>query len=106
MAWPDALGTQSPRIKVQVKRQTAAVSVDGLRSFMAVLGDDDVGIFVSLGGFTRDAQDEARLQATRRITLIDLERLFDLWVERYPTLQDEDRRRLPLQPIYFLAPEP
>lgn len=106
VAWPDALGTQSPRIKVQVKRQTAAVSVDGLRSFMAVLGDDDVGIFVLLGGFTRDAQDEARLQATRRITLIDLERLFDLWVERYPTLQDEDRRRLPLQPIYFLAPEP
>lgn len=106
VAWPDALGTQSPRIKVQVKRQTAAVSVDGLRSFMAVLGDDDVGIFVSLGGFTKDAQDEARLQATRRVTLVDLERLFDLWVERYPTLPDEDRRRLPLQPIYFLAPEP
>lgn len=106
VAWSDALGTKSPRIKVQVKRQVNAVNVEGLRSFMAMLGDDDVGLFVSLGGFTKDAQDEARLQPTRKVTLIDLERFFDLWVEQYPKLEDADRRRLPLQPIYFLAPEP
>jgi len=105
IASPDALGTRSPRIKVQVKRQQATVNVDGLRSFMATLGTDDVGLFVSLGGFTKDAQDEARLQATRKVTLIDLERLFDLWVEHYPKLADEDKRRLPLQPVYFLAPQ-
>jgi restriction system protein len=29
LAWPDALGTRPPRIKVQVKRQQQAVSVDG-----------------------------------------------------------------------------
>ena len=50
---------------------------------MAVLGDSDVGIFVSTGGFTRDAQDEARRQERRRIMLLDLKRLFDLWVEYY-----------------------
>ncbi|MFY2593801.1 restriction endonuclease [Achromobacter xylosoxidans] len=32
LAWPDALGSRLPRIKVQVKRQQQAVSVDGLRS--------------------------------------------------------------------------
>jgi restriction system protein len=53
LAWPDPLGTRPPRIKVQVKRQQQAVSVDGLRSFMAVLGDEDVGLFVSTGGFPR-----------------------------------------------------
>jgi restriction system protein len=105
VATPDALGIGTPRIKVQVKRQQATVSVDGLRSFMAMLGHDDVGLFVSLGGFTKDARDEARLQQTRKVTLIDIERLYDLWVEHYPNLPDEDRRRLPLQPIYFLAPE-
>lgn len=105
VATPDPLGIASPRVKVQVKRQQQSVNVEGLRSFMATLGTDDVGLFVSLGGFTRDAQDEARAQATRKVTLIDLERLYDLWVEQYPTLPDEDRRRLPLQPIYFLAPE-
>lgn len=101
----DPLGTRPPRIKVQVKRQIDAVRVDGLRSFMAVLSDDDVGLFVCTGGFTKDAQEEARTQEKRKITLIDLETLFNLWVEYYGKLSDEARKRLPLRPIYFLAPE-
>lgn len=106
LAWTDPLGTRPPRIKVQVKRQGQAVSVDGLRSFMALLGDDDVGIFVSIGGFTKDAAEEARTQEKRKVTLVDLEALFDLWVEHYGRLSDDARRRLPLRPIHFLAPEP
>lgn len=104
LAFTDPLGTRPPRIKVQVKRQQSAVSVDGLRSFMAVLGAEDVGIFVNTGGFTRDATEEARTQANRRVTLIDLERLFELWTEHYKDLDDDARRRMPLKPIYFLAP--
>ena len=106
LAWTDPLGTRPPRIKVQVKRQGQAVSADGLRSFMALLGDDDVGIFVSIGGFTKDAAEEARTQEKRKVTLVDLEALFDLWVEHYGRLSDDARRRLPLRPIHFLAPEP
>lgn len=30
--------------------------------------------------------------------------LFDLWVEHYDDLDDAARRRMPLKPIYFLAP--
>ena len=46
IAHSDPLGTAKPRIKVQVKRQAETkISVDGLRAFMAVLADDDVGIF-------------------------------------------------------------
>jgi restriction system protein len=104
LAWPDALGTRLPRIKVQVKRQQQAVSVDGLRSFMALLGDDDVGLFVCTGGFTKDAETEARTQEKRRVTLISLDKLFDLWVEHYGKLSDQARRRLPLRPIQFLSP--
>lgn len=105
MAQPDVLGTRPPRIKVQVKRQVQAVSVDGLRSFMALLGDDDVGLFVCTGGFTKDAKAEARTQEKRRITLLDMDTLFDLWVEHYGKLSDPARRRLPLRPIQFLAPK-
>ena len=105
LAAADPLGTKPPRIKVQVKRQQQAVTTDGLRSFMALLGDDDVGIFVSMGGFTKDAAEEARTQEKRKVTLIDLEKLFDLWVENYGKLNDDGRRRLPLKPIQFLAPE-
>jgi restriction system protein len=104
IAHNDPLGTRTPRIKVQVKRQLQKVDVNGLRSFMAVLGENDVGLFVATGGFTRDSDDEARKQETRKVTLIDLETFFDLWVEHLPKLDDAARRRFPLQPIYFLAP--
>lgn len=105
LAWVDPLGTRHPRIKVQVKRQTQSINVEGLRSFMAILGDDDVGLFVSTGGFTKDAEEEARTQEKRKVTLLDLDTLFDLWVEHYDKLDDRARRRLPLRPIHFLAPE-
>ncbi len=104
LAHTDPLGTRSPRIKVQVKRQQARVSVDGLRSFMAVLSDQDVGLFVSTGGFTKDAEDEARQQEKRQVTLVDLQRLFDLWVEHYDDIPEDKRTLLPLRPVYYLAP--
>ncbi|MGD2253953.1 MAG: restriction endonuclease, partial [Anaerolineales bacterium] len=106
VAYTDPLGATNPRIKVQVKRRVeSSTNVEGLRAFMSVLGDDDVGIFVSAGGFTKDASDEARMQERRKITLIDLEKLFDLWVEHYSELSEDARRKFPLKPIYFLAPE-
>lgn len=105
LAFSDPLGTRPPRIKVQVKRYDSSITVDGLRSFMALLSDDDVGLFVTTSSFTKDARDEARKQEKRKITLIDLERLFDLWIEYYAKLEDAARRRFPLRPIYFLAPE-
>jgi restriction system protein len=70
-----------------------------------VLGTDDVGIFVSTGGFTSDAMDEGRNQERRKVTLLDLQAVFDLWVEHYDELSQDARQRLPLKPIYFLAPE-
>jgi len=60
---------------------------------------------VTTAGFTKDAEEEARTQEKRKVTLVNLEKLFDLWVEHYRHLDDEARRRLPLRPIYFLAPE-
>lgn len=104
VAHTDPLGASAPRIKVQVKRRADRISAGELRSFMAVLGAQDVGIFVAAGGFTPDAEAEARSQEARRITLIDLERLFELWVEHYDRLLEEDRHLLPLRPVHYLAP--
>lgn len=104
VAHNDPLGTTSPRILVQVKRQgDTKIAVDGLRSFLAVLGDQDVGIYISAGGFTSEAEREARSQEKRRVTLIDLNRLVALWVENFNKLDDEDRQRLPLKPVYYLS---
>jgi restriction system protein len=101
----DALGTQTPRIKVQAKRVVQKIDLQTLNSFLAIIDADDVGLYVSTAGFTRDAEETARRQTGRKITLIDLERLVDLWIEAYAKLDDRARRRLPLSPIYFLTPE-
>jgi restriction system protein len=104
LAWTDPLGTRPPRIKTQVKRRRDNISVDELRSFMALLGEDDVGLFVTTGGFTKDAHDEARTQEKRKITLIDRQRLVELWIEYMDRISEDTRQLLPLKPIYFLAP--
>jgi restriction system protein len=103
LAHTDPLGTQNPRIKVQVKRRADAVDVAGLRSFLAVLGDQDVGIFVCTGGFTTAAELEARTQEKRKITLVGIERLFDLWVQHYSKIDETEKRLLPLKPVYYIA---
>ena len=104
IAWNDPLGTKPPRIKVQVKREQSTTNVSTLRSFMALLGDDDVGLFVSTGGFTRDAEDEARTQQNRQVTLISLQKLYELWIVHFKKLKEEAKDLFPLKPIYFLAP--
>jgi restriction system protein len=104
VAFPDPLGTGRPRLKVQVKRKQDRVAVEGLRSFLALLGDQDVGLFVAAGGFTKEAEAEARRQERRQVTLLDLKRLFDLWVEYRDRIPEEGRQLLPLRPVYYLAP--
>jgi hypothetical protein len=103
IAHTDPLDTTGPRIKVQVKRRdTEKVSAESLRAFMAVLGDQDVGIYISAAGFSSQAEREARSQEKRRLKLIDLERFVELWVQHMHGVSDSDRRRLPLKPVYFL----
>ena len=59
---------------------TPPATDEEIRAFLAILGESDAGIFVSTGGFTSDAEREARGQERRNIMLVDARRLFDLWV--------------------------
>jgi restriction system protein len=103
MAYRDPLGTQSPRIQVQIKHRDAPASVQEVRQLMGLLQKEgDVGIFVSSGGFTPDAKITARGSHVH-VELIDLDRFINLWQEFYVKLTDEDKDLLPLTPIYFLA---
>jgi restriction system protein len=103
IAHTNPLGIVGPRIKVQVKRTNDRIPVKEIRSFMAVLSDGDVGIYVALGGFTTEAANEARHQEKRRLMLLDLEKLFDLWSEHYERIPERERRLLPLKPVWFLS---
>ncbi len=103
MAHADALGISGPRIRVQVKRRADKIAVQDVRSFMAILGEGDVGLFVSIRGFTKDAEGTARNQEKRRVTLLDLRALFELWVEHYDQIPETYRRLLALKPVHFLV---
>jgi restriction system protein len=70
---------------------------------MSGLAAGEAGIFISTGSFTRSVIEEAHTQSNRRITLIDLENFYDLWVEYYDRLDQAGRQRFPLKPIHFLA---
>ena len=106
IAQADPLGAKGPRIKVQVKRRPdQPVTVEELRAFLALLGEGEVGVFVSTGGFSKPADALGRQQERRRVTLIDVGQLFDLWVTHYERIAEPDRLLLPLKPVHFLALE-
>jgi restriction system protein len=103
VALSDPVGSSGPRIKVQVKRQEEKASAPTLRAFYSVLHEGDIGVFVNLGGFSTDAEAEARAES-RRIRLIDATDFFLLWVSHYRDIPEEGRRRLPIKLVPFLAP--
>lgn len=103
IAFSDPLGMRPPRIKVQVKRYDKPVAVGDVSAFMGNLGAEEVGLFVSTGNFTKDAEQKVRTDKQHRVTLIGLDALVKLWVQHYDKLGQEAKLRLPLRPVHFLA---
>ena len=102
IAYSDPLGATGPRIKVQVKRYASKVDVGDLRSFIAIVGDDEIGIFVAASGFTREAERTGRRESKRKVTLLDAADLYRLWVEYQKDIPEESRSLLPLTPVHYL----
>ncbi len=98
----DPLGVKSPRIFVQVKQKGQPITMEGVRSFVSLLGTENHGLYISTGGFTREAVEKVQLDPQMRLTLLDLEAFFDLWIKHYQQLSHEAHRRLPLKAVYFL----
>lgn len=104
VAYQDPLGASTPRIKVQVKhRPDATIRVDDIRSLVGLLNKDgDIGLFVTSGTFSTDAERFAR-DSHIHVKLIDIDNLISLWQEFYNNLSDEEKNILPLHTIYFLG---
>ncbi|MCL2415130.1 MAG: restriction endonuclease [Bacteroidales bacterium] len=104
IAYNDPLGATTPRLKVQVKhRPDTSVPVDDIRSLTGLLNKDgDIGLFVTSGVFTSEAERSAR-ESHRHIRLLDVDNFIALWQEFYNKLSDEDKNMLPLHPINFLG---
>lgn len=100
VASPDGFGFQSPRISVEVKHRKGQMGAPDLRSFLAVLRQGENGLYVSTGGFTREARYEAD-RSTQNLTLMDAEDLGKAIVEYYDRMDSETRALLPLKKIYW-----
>jgi len=104
IAYNDPLGATSPRLKVQVKHKPdSSVPVEDIRSLTGLLNKDgDIGLFVTSGTFTSEAERSAR-ESHRHIKLLDINNFIGLWQEFYGKLSDNDKNMLPLHPIFFLG---
>jgi restriction system protein len=102
-ASPDGLGLEEPRIFVEVKhRPSTSMGSQDIRSFLGGRSAGDKCLYVSTGGFTKDARYEAD-RANIAITLIGLVELRKLLVDYYDKLDEEIKSLVPLRRIYVLA---
>ena len=99
-ASPDGLGLQDPRIFVEVKHRTAQTGAPQIRSFLGGRRKGDRCLYVSTGGFTRDAMYEAD-RAEVALNLITLPKLRQLVVDFYDKLDSETRALVPLRRFYW-----
>lgn len=105
VAYKDPLGTSTPRIRVQVKHREQKVTVKEVRELEGVLRKDgDMGLIVSSGGFTSEADREIQV-SSKHIEKMDLDRVIRLWQEHYARIPESGKKHLPLVPVYFLAPD-
>lgn len=101
VASPDGLGLEQPRIVVEVKhRSNTQIGSQDLRSFLGGRHKDDKGLYVSTGGFSKDARYEAD-RAQIPVTLMDIDELVELVIDNYENMDMEARTLLPLTKIYW-----
>jgi restriction system protein len=104
LAYIDPLGAQTPHIRVQVKHRNQAASREDVAALRGIIrGDREIGLFVSSGGFTKEARREAGNGAVH-IELVDLDRFLELWLQHYNKIPEAKRSKLRLGPVHFLAP--
>ncbi len=104
VVFTDPIGAKAPRIIVQVKHRQNKAAAKEVRELDSLLRKEgDVGLFVSSGGFTTDAEREVR-SASRHIDTMDLDRLITLWEKNYDKLRENGKALLPLVKLHFLAP--
>jgi restriction system protein len=77
--------------------------LEGIKSFVSILGPNDFGMIVSMAGFTNEAAQELSSSVFQKVTALDAATFFNLWETYYSELNEEVHRFLPLKAVYFLA---
>jgi restriction system protein len=102
-ASPDGLGLEEPRIFVEVKhRPNQTMSAPEIRSFLGGRSPGDKCLYVSTGGFTKDARYEAD-RSSIALTLLNLVDLRKLLIDYYDKIDEAIKALIPLRRIYVSA---
>lgn len=96
----DGFGFERPRIVVEVKHRREPITAPHIRSFVGGRHPDDRGLYVSTGGFTREAHYEAD-RATTATHLMTLDGLARALIENYERLDDKGKDLIPMTKIYW-----
>lgn len=102
IASPDGFGFENPRIVVEVKHRKGQMGSPEIRSFIGGRHKDDRGLYVSTGGFTKDARYEAD-RSNIPLTLWTLEDLVRTLIENYEQVDIETKILVPLKKTFLPA---
>ena len=102
IASPDGFGFENPRIIVEVKHRNGQMGTQQIRSFLGGRHKDDRGLYVSTGGFSKEAHYEAE-RASVPLTLWTLDNLVRALIENYEQTDSETKRLVPLKRTYLPA---
>ena len=100
VASPDGLGLEEPKIIVEVKHRQGQMGSQEIRSFLGGLRARDKGLYVSTGGFTKDARYEAE-RSNVPLTLIDSDIIVELIIQNYDSFDSDTKSLVPLKKIYW-----
>lgn len=103
-ASPDSLLLSDPAVRVQVKHRESAATGPEIQQFESAIGANGRGLFVSTGGFSKDAKMHAD-RAHRPMTLVDDEQFIDLLTSHYERLDPEFQRMIPLRKLWVPVKE-
>jgi restriction system protein len=102
-ASPDGLGLEEPRIFVEVKhRPNTSMGSQDIRSFIGGRSSGDKCLYVSTGGYSKEARYEAD-RSSIPINLLGVVELRKLLVDYYEKLDEEVKSLVPLKRIYVIA---
>lgn len=102
VASPDGFGFENPRIVVEVKHRKGQMGADAIRSFLGGRHQDDRGLYVSTGGFSKDARYEAD-RANIPLVLWTADDLVRALLDNYSQADAETKRLVSLKPVYVPA---
>lgn len=100
LASPDGLGLSEPRIVVEVKHRKGQMGSQEIRSFTGGLRPGDKGLYVSTGGYSKEAKYEGE-RANNPVTLVDADMLVSLIIQYYDKFDTDARSLIPLTKIYW-----